>query len=1090
MLYFDSDDRALLDEVRRIRACPPEQLAAQLHPQLHPRGIQELCAHRAVRVAGAVATLLESLARAQAPTRLQALRVLREEALSGGNPALRRNTGRVLLQLMKELVRSGDDDLRQLELARDFRTALSGRPRLIRRLLAQYHLLEIPEDCAPASFDDHVHDASTKGRKTPSHLLLDAWIKGISELTVVYYNHLPPEAGRELLEAASILGIQARPAIEFPADFYGNIVNLIWLPSGIRTPRALANLLALPAVTELMRLGREVSDLRTAQLTHFLDILNIVLMPRLRADFSAELPDLVPPGLAHTVADGQPSLLHIAEYIHSLLQPLLRQRVQDTHPVPGTAEYANRRRWASFGPEELKAEYLKPLADRFALRRSLPPGIDELPLLLREGPGELANRLRACGCPFQLLLSTTHLQAWDIPALLALCRGSITGLEVFNLKDYLHRARYDTTRINELRLAVNRSDITALKRLMDALHEELRDSNPPYCARRLNELRQVRANIGNLLEEYAGRPLTAVIGSDSAGRSRHLYGMGLAAIDTLAPAARRRLRRTQETGRLILPVRCRLMLHTMTEPTSVLPAVARRPQPAAAPLPPAPKLPRTGAPGTPDAAPVTGSCCTRADGRKDAGRGIFSSVAAPRTHWLRRFARRTPAIQREWVVEDRAAALEQPGNLVTLGGLREGSAISDGIPGGPPDRLLAGLHWRWRNLNSRARNLIKVLAGFLPAFLTFYLTRDWWVLACGGALIWFGITGLRNIAQAVLAGGLHRSHLVRWRSLLDANRIADSLFFTGLSVPLLDLFVRNLLLANTLHLTAANHALVVFGVMSLINGLYISGHNYYRGLPKAAMIGNLFRSLLAIPLALAINAGLALLLNSAFAGAAAVNALALLSNCSAILTKLASDTIACVIEGFADRANHLARRREEWRQVLRSFFTAQEQVQLALPDTDARTVLLTGDPLALLRAHGHDRIAQALSAAVLDMLYFWFCQPRSRGAFLQAVRELSNEQCEELRAGLDLLRHESAISTLIVAGLTGRPHERALRFYRENHARFHAQLAQSEVLRAAPPVRQLSPPEAGEAPPVSGACAPVLPAIRCNGESPHTPPDF
>jgi len=42
--------------------------------------------------------------------------------------------------------------------------------------------------------DHHIHDANTKGRKNPTHLMMDAWVKGIRYLTVVYYNYVEPAA--------------------------------------------------------------------------------------------------------------------------------------------------------------------------------------------------------------------------------------------------------------------------------------------------------------------------------------------------------------------------------------------------------------------------------------------------------------------------------------------------------------------------------------------------------------------------------------------------------------------------------------------------------------------------------------------------------------------------------------------------------------------------------------------------------------------------------------------------------------------------------------------------------------------------------
>jgi hypothetical protein len=66
-----------------------------------------------------------------------------------------------------------------------------------------------------------------------------------------------------------------------------------------------------------------------------------------------------------------------------------------------------------------------------------------------------------------------------------------------------------------------------------------------------------------------------------------------------------------------------------------------------------------------------------------------------------------------------------------------------------------------------------------------------------GAFIWFGITIFRNILQSVLGGGgFRRSPLLKWNDYVSWDRISDSLFFTGWSVPLLDLLVKTILLNN------------------------------------------------------------------------------------------------------------------------------------------------------------------------------------------------------------------------------------------------------------------------------------------------------
>lgn len=41
--------------------------------------------------------------------------------------------------------------------------------------------------------------------------------------------------------------------------------------------------------------------------------------------------------------------------------------------------------------------------------------------------------------------------------------------------------------------------------------------------------------------------------------------------------------------------------------------------------------------------------------------------------------------------------------------------------------------------------------------------------------------------------------------------------------------------------------------MALVNGIYLSSHNAFRGLPKGAVFGNFFRSVLSIPIAILLN---------------------------------------------------------------------------------------------------------------------------------------------------------------------------------------------------------------------------------------------
>jgi hypothetical protein len=229
---FDKRDHELIRIVNAVQRGEGSDEFTRRHyyPYFHPHGIKEMAESKGLRIAYAVIHLLSSLEGGGVDERINALRSLRKEILDIAEGPMPKNTARVLLQIMKDLVRANGNYRMQLELAHDFRTAASGKPRIIRKQLRRYHLLEMPENWDQIAFDDHVHDVNTKGRKSSTHLIMDAWIKGIRRLRVIHYNFIEPRFAAELLEAAKILDIDIRIGIEFSAKFHHKYVQLIWVP--------------------------------------------------------------------------------------------------------------------------------------------------------------------------------------------------------------------------------------------------------------------------------------------------------------------------------------------------------------------------------------------------------------------------------------------------------------------------------------------------------------------------------------------------------------------------------------------------------------------------------------------------------------------------------------------------------------------------------------------------------------------------------------------------------------------------------------------------------------------------------------------
>lgn len=112
--YFDPNDYVLLNIVNDVlhRDESHKLVKNLLIPYLHPHGIKEMSATMGLRIAYAVIHLLGSLEAGKAADRLNALRSLHDEVLCSSQSTLRINTARVLLETMKELVRSHGDYVR------------------------------------------------------------------------------------------------------------------------------------------------------------------------------------------------------------------------------------------------------------------------------------------------------------------------------------------------------------------------------------------------------------------------------------------------------------------------------------------------------------------------------------------------------------------------------------------------------------------------------------------------------------------------------------------------------------------------------------------------------------------------------------------------------------------------------------------------------------------------------------------------------------------------------------------------------------------------------------------------------------------
>ncbi|WP_419786839.1 hypothetical protein [Pseudodesulfovibrio sp.] len=977
-LYYDKNDHKLLEILNDLlnRGMDRSHFKTILDPYLRPHGIKELAAEPGLRIGYAIMQLLQSLKSEQSSDRIKALIALRDETMAAARDTMRNNRARALVQIGKELIRAKGDDDKQLALAHDFRRVALGKVGFLRRQLKKYHLLEMPEEWNQVTFDDRVHDANSKGRKSATHLIMDAWVKGIRHLTVVYYDYMEPAVARELFAAARILDISIRAGIEYRALHRDKQVKIVWSPNGLQDDADRDEFFRQEGVQDLMRLGREIQAERTRYVKDVTEQFNAVHRQSMLQEFGILPPPIDYEDVARAIGAGQPSVFHLGNHIHEKLLPLFTERVAVLREQYANADYDTRASIAmqmetldSLDAETIVQRYLVP-SENTNIPDPDAPNRTDAPELLRLSPAELTLRLRHA-CPACLLtLILADLELADVIEILYYCAGRISHFEIFNIKSLTELQVTRRLPISKLLQAINEHNAVTLKRMIHNCIEQLRVCETPGAIAQRVRLEEILTDFHRLLDRYRRTPLKGAIGSGSTGRSTRTHGMGFAVVETLPLRSQREIRSSPHSN--CIPVVCDVGSAVEFVPPVMTPGRKRGLLNALAQLP-----------------------------------GIRGIACAKRNRW------RVSGYR----IEDGKC-----GNVISLGGMtNEGNRLQL-----YEEQKATKKRPSIERVNTTLKNLFKVLVGFIPAFLTFYLTKDWWVLAYLGGIIWFSITGLRNIIQSVLGGGgLRRSSYLTWHDYIDWERISDSLLYTGFSVPLLDWLCKSVVLDNGFGVTTATDPLLLYTIMALTNGTYITTHNLIRGLPRKAAVGNFFRSVFSIPVAFAFN----MVISWALAAHGVTDVAAVLQLWAAVISKLASDCVAGIIEGLADRGHNIAIRNWDYTEKIRQVFELFAQLEIAFPTREMLdTLAKPSEFIELSRSSGTNHVSEVMANA-LDLLYIRMYKPRAREALRQAMAEMSNDELDVFHASQQILAEEKEVAMLFVNGLVGRNFSKALSFY-------------------------------------------------------------
>lgn len=357
-------------------------------PDSHPRGFIKKFRKRRITIGEAYLKIIDYLESSKYNERLEALELLVEQILFSRALEMPLNTARVQLALMKEAVKNKNNKRIQLERLQDFSICSFGQPRIIRKYLNQLNIIEVPETGQSLKdldmgWDPHVHDNSSYGRKTPTQLVIDAFIKGISKITVVYNSLDHIEIMNEAIEAGRILGINVNIGLEFCVGKRGKRFYYLYQLPHFSTQEIFKEFIQTHKDDlEIFIKGLTENQINRMQSIHnLINNFNTVFLSSINQGFPDEsiynLEKLSLEQIDQVIPIKHATHIHLGELLYNKLKPILfnrvlylksRSKLSSVHYKAGIIsnwEYRNierkyletRKQYEKLDPEKLRQEY-------------------------------------------------------------------------------------------------------------------------------------------------------------------------------------------------------------------------------------------------------------------------------------------------------------------------------------------------------------------------------------------------------------------------------------------------------------------------------------------------------------------------------------------------------------------------------------------------------------------------------------------------------------------------------------------------------------------------------------------------------------
>ncbi len=534
---FDGALRNALEALNK-KIEQPEKVSYYLRS--HPGGYLREIYKRRISIAESYIKIAHALESNAYEERLDALETLIQLSFHAKNIAMPLNTARVQIALMKEAIKRKGNRRRQLEILSDFTIASFGQGPVIRKMLRELNLVEVPEDGKALKdldlgWDNHVHDSMSEGRKTPCQVLLDAFVKGISSVTLVYYDITEPQIIKESLVAGKILGIEVRIGIEFSVGKSKQRRHYKYLPGMFATPEQFfkffkdnSNLLdvfidglkknAESRKVVIDTIMKHFNDTHIVRLNQgYEDLAHLCMKPVTLSD------------LKKHVSSGQYSRIHLGELIYTKLLETSYKRVlylRTQYQVAKnkkkiglisqweldqlTAQYETvRRYYEDMSPERLNEKFLEDRAQ-----------VDYDSAFLEED--NIFPQLIACGGEIKFI---HPLQIGMKNAVSNIIKNHkyLTRVETFNNTDSARRNPNELILFNRFIEIINNKSINELHRFLSEW--KIQDLPEDLVMAAFNH--------------YHEKPVIPKCGSDATGRDPKIPGMGFIKSKSIPRSARK-----------------------------------------------------------------------------------------------------------------------------------------------------------------------------------------------------------------------------------------------------------------------------------------------------------------------------------------------------------------------------------------------------------------------------------------------------------------------------------------------------------------------------------------------------------------------